>query len=125
MLEKLAKKRKPIAIIFGAILLVTFLLDIIFGNPEDKIAIIAATVISFPMFYFAIQLGFKVVRIHAPLKYIRFLSYFFLIVTLIQIVVFLPNYIRDFPNGISPLVSCIMGIWLGVLTDAQKHIEDK
>ena len=125
MLEKLAKKRKPIAIIFGAILLVTFLLDIIFGNPEDKIAIIAATVISFPMFYFAIQLGFKVVRIHAPLKYIRFLSYFFLIVTLIQIVVFLPNYIRDFPNGSSPLVSCIMGIWLGVLTDAQKHIEDQ
>ena len=125
MLEKLAKKRKLIAIIYGAVLLVLLLLEIIFGNPDDKITIIVATVIGFPFFYFGIKFGFKIVRINASPKIMRFGSWFFLIVSVIGIVASVPNYIRYFPNGFSPLVSCVMGVWLGILTDVEKHIEDK
>ena len=55
LLEKLAKKRKLIAIIYGAVSLVLLLLEIIFGNPADKITIIVATVIGLPFFYFGIR----------------------------------------------------------------------
>ena len=125
MLEKLANKRKPIAIIYGAIVLVLLLLEIIFGNPNDKVTIIAATLIGLPFFYFGIKFGFKIVRINASLKFMRFVSYFFLIVSMIGIIVSVPNYIRFFSNGFSPLVSCIMGVWLGILGDVAKHTEGK
>ncbi len=125
MLEKLAKKRKLIAIIYGAVLLVLLLLEIIFGNPDDRITIIVGTVIGLPFVYFGIKFGFKIVRINASPKYMRFGSWFFLIVSAIGIVVSVPNYIRYFPNGFSPFVSCVMGLWLGILTDVEKHIEDK
>ena len=125
MLEKLAKKRKLIAIIYAAVVLALLLLEIIFGNPDEKITIIVATVIGLPLFYFGIKFGFKIVRINASPKIMRFASWFFLIVSLIGIVVSVPNYIRYFPNGFAPIVSCVMGVWLGILTDAEKHIEDK
>ena len=125
MLEKLAKKRKPIAIIYGAVLLALLLLEIIFGNPDDKITIIVATVIGLPLFYFGIKFGFKIVRINASPKHMRFGSWFFLTVSVIGIVASVPNYIRYFPNGFSSLFSCVMGVWLGILTDVKKHIEDK
>ena len=46
-----------------------------------------------------------IVRIHASPKYMRFASWFFLICSAIGVVVSVPNYIRYFPNGFSPLVS--------------------
>ena len=125
MLEKLAKKRKLIAIIYGAVVLALLLLEIIFGNPDEKITIIVATVIGLPLFYFGIKFGFKIVRVNASPKIMRFGSWFFLIVSVIGIVASMPNYIRYFPNGFSPLVSCVMGVWLGILTDVEKHIEKK
>ena len=125
MLEKLAKKRKLIAIIYGAVVLALLLLEIIFGNPDEKITIIVATVIGLPFFYFGIKFGFKIVRINASPKFMRLGSWFFLIVSVIGIVASVPNYIRYFPNGFSPLVSCVMGVWLGILTDVEKHIDDK
>lgn len=121
MLEKLAKKRKLIAIIYGVVSFALLLLEIIFGNPDDKITIIVATVIGLPFFYFGIRFGFKIVRINASPKFMRFGSWFFLIVSVIGIVANVPNYIRYFPNGFSPLVTCVMGVWLGILTDVEKH----
>ena len=59
MLEKLANKRKLIAIIYGVVVPVLLLLEIIFGNPDDKVTIIAATVIGLPFFYFVSNLGSK------------------------------------------------------------------
>ena len=125
MLEKLAKKRKLIAIIYGAVVIALLLLEIIFGNPDDKITIIVATAIGSPLFYFGIKFGFKIVRINASPKFMRLGSWFFLIVSVIGIVASVPNYIRYFPNGFSPLVSCVMGVWLGILTDVEKHIDDQ
>ena len=125
MLETLSKKRKQIAIIFGVVVLVLLLLEIIFGNPNDKITNIVATVIGLPFFYFGIKFGFRVVRINASPKYIRFCSCFFLIASVVAILVSVPNYILYFPNGFSALVSCFMGAWLGVLSDVEKHSEDK
>ena len=125
MLETLAKKRKPIAIIYGAIVLALLLLEIIFGNPDDKITIIVATVIGLPFFYFGIKFGFKIIRINASPKFMRFASCFFLIGSIIGIIVSVPNYICYFPNGFSPLVSCVMGTWLGILSDVAKHTEGK
>ena len=121
MLEKLAKKRKLIAIIYGVVSFALLLLEIIFGNPNDKITIIVATVIGLPFFYFGIRFGFKIVRINASSKFMRFASWFFLIGSVIGIVASVPNYIRYFPNGFSPLVTCVMGVWLGILTDVEKH----
>ena len=121
MLEKLAKKRKLIAIIYGVVSFALLLLEIIFGNPDDKITIIVATVIGLPFFYFGIRFGFKIVRINASPEFMRFGSWFFLIVSVIGIVASVPNYIRYFPNGFSPLVTCVMGVWLGILTDVEKH----
>lgn len=60
MLEILAKKKNLIASIFGVAVLVSLLLEIIFGNPDDKITIIVATVIGLPFFYFGIKFGFKI-----------------------------------------------------------------
>ena len=125
MLETLAKKRKPIAIIYGAVVLALLLLEIIFGNPDDKITIIVATVIGLPFFYFGFKFGFKIVRINASPKFMRFASCFFLIGSIIGIIVSVPNYICYFPNGFSPLVSCVMGTWLGILSDVAKHTEGK
>ena len=125
MLEKLAKKRKLIAIIYGPVVLALLLLEIIFGNPDEKITIIVATIIGLPFFYFGIRFGFKIVRINASPKYMRFTSLLFLIVSVMGIVMSVPNYIRYFPNGFSPLVSCAMGIWLGILTGVEKHIKDE
>lgn len=125
MLEKLAKKRKLIAIICGSVVLALLLLEILFGNPDEKITIIVATVIGLPFFYFGIRFGFKIVRINASPKSMRFSSWFFLIGSVMGIVVSVPNYIRYFPNGFSPLVSCAMGVWLGILTDVEKHMEKK
>ena len=125
MLEKLAKKRKMIAIIYGAVLLVSFLPEFIFGNPDDKITILVATVIALPFFYFGIKFGFKIVRINAPPKFMRFGSWFFLIVSVIVMIASVPNYIRYFPNTYSPFVACAMGVWLGILTDVEDHIEHK
>ena len=121
MLEKLAKKRKLIAIMYGVVSFALLLLEIIFGNPDDKITIIVATVIGLPFFYFGIRFGFKIVRINASPKFMCFGSWFFLIVSVIGIVASVPNYIRYFPNGFSPLVTCVMGVWLGILTDVEKH----
>lgn len=121
MLEKLANKRKLIAIIYGVVVPVLLLLEIIFGNPDAKVTIIAATVIGLPLFYFGIKFDFKIVRIHASPKFMRFVSYFFLIGSMIGIIV----NIRYFPNGFSPLVSCVMGVWLGILADVAKHTEGK
>ena len=121
MLEKLAKKRKLIAIMYGVVSFALLLLEIIFGNPDDKITIIVATVIGLPFFYFGMRFGFKIVRINASPKFMRFGSWFFLIVSVIGIVASVPNYIRYFPNGFSPLVTCVMGVWLGILTDVEKH----
>ena len=121
MLEKLAKKRKIIAIIYGVVSFALLLLEIIFGNPDEKVTIIVATVIGLPFFYFGIRFGFKIVRINASPKYMRFTSWFFLICSAIGIVVSVPNYIRYFPNGFSPYVTCVMGVWLGILTDVEKH----
>ena len=112
MLEKLAKKRKLIAIICGSVVLALLLLEILFGNPDEKITIIVATVIGLPFFYFGIRFGFKIVRINASPKSMRFSSWFFLIGSVMGIVVSVPDYIRYFPNGFSPLVSCAMGYGL-------------
>ena len=121
MLEKLAKKRKIIASIYGVVSFALLLLEIIFGNLDEKVTIIVATVIGLPFFYFGIRFGFKIVRINASPKYMRFASWFFLICSAIGIVVSVPNYIRYFPNGFSPHVTCVMGVWLGILTDVEKH----
>ena len=121
MLETLAKKRKPIAIICGVVMPVLLLLEIIFGNLDDKVTVIAATVIGFPFFYFGIKFGFKIVRINASPKFMRFVSYFFLIGSMIGIIVSAPIYICYFPYGFSPIVSCVMGACLGILADAAKH----
>lgn len=125
MLEKLAKKRKLIALVYGAILLILFLLHILLGNAEDKIMIIAATVIGLPLFYFGVRLICKIVRANASPRIMLLASWFFLIFSVVGILTSVPGYVFYFPNGFTPSFSCLMGVVLGILTDVEKHMEEK
>ena len=64
---------------------------------------------------------FKIVRTKASPKIIQFGSWFFLIAGTFGIVISLFEFIRSFPNGFSPMLSCVMGMWLAILTDVDKH----
>ncbi len=124
MLEKLAQKRKLIAIIYGVILLALFITHLVWGNAEDKNTIAIVTLIGFPFFYFGVKLMFKIVRINASKKVMTFFSWFFLCgAGVLGSVLCLVDFIRLFPNGFSPSLSCIMGMLLAILSDVNKHAE--
>ena len=124
MLEKLAKKRNLFAIIYGVILLALFIAHLIFGNAENKMTVTAAVLIGFPFFYFGFRLIFKTIKPRASQKAMRFFSYFFLFGCVLGIVLSLVSFIRLFPNGFSPILSCVFGGSLAILSDASKSAEN-
>ena len=124
MLEKLAKKRNLFAIIYGVILLALFIVLLILGYAENKMTITAVTLICFPFFYFGFRLMFKMIRPRASKKVMTFFAYFFLCGCALGIVLSLVSFIRLFPNGFSPILSCVFGSSLAILSDASKSAEN-
>ena len=123
MLKKLIQKKKLILIVFAAVLLVLWTVTLIFGNAESKTAILVLSLIIPFVTYGFMRLMFKVVRINAPLKYMKFIVRFFLIAVTLGLIMMLVEFAAGFPNGFSPTLSACMGVIIGALDEEKKNIQ--
>ena len=122
MLNKLTQKKNIILIVCAAVLLILWTLTLIFGNGEDKITVLVLSLVLPLVIYGFIRLAFKVVRIHAPLKFIRFATYFFLIFGALGAVLDAISFIIGFPNGLSPTLGACFALVIAMLDEAKKTI---
>ena len=123
MLNKLVQNKKVIFIACVAVLLVLWTLTLILGNREDKIMVLVLSLVLPFIIYGFVRLMFKVVRIHAPLKFIKFGVYFFLIMGVLGVVIDVVHFIIGFPNGLSPTLTACLGLIIAVLDEAKKKID--
>ena len=123
MLNKLVQKKNVVLIACAAVLLILWTLALIFGNGEDKIMILIWYVVLPVVIYGFARLMFKIVRINAPLKFIKFCIYFFLIMGALGVVMDIIHFITEFPNGLSPTLSAGLGLIIAVLDEAKKNTE--
>ena len=123
MLNKLVQKKNVVLIVCAAVLLILWTLTLIFGNGEDKIMILIWFVVLPVVIYGFVRLSFKIVRVNAPLKFIKFCIYFFLIMGALGVVMDIIHFITEFPNGLSPTLSAGLGLIIGVLDEAKKNTE--
>ena len=86
--------------------------------------ITAATLIGFPFFYFGFRLMLKAIKPRTSKKAMMFFAHFFLFVCALGIVFGIVSFIWLFPNGFSPILSCVFGVSLAILSDANKNAEN-
>ena len=123
MLNKLVQKKNVVLIVCAAVLLILWMLTLIFGNGEDKVRVLVlALVLPFVIYGFG-RLMFKIVRITAPLKFIKFGICFFLIVSVFTVVMNVVYFITAFPNGFSPVLTAYLGMIIAMLDEAKKNID--
>ena len=123
MLNKLVEKKTIILIVCVAALLILWTLTLIFGNEEDKIMVLVLSLILPVIIYGFVRLMFKVVRINAPLKLIKFGIYFFLIMGALGVVMDVIYFISGFPNGLSPTLTACLSLIIAALDEAKKNTE--
>ena len=123
MLNKLAQKKNIVLIVCAAILLILWTLTLIFGNGEDKVMVLVLSLILPLVIYGFVRLMFKIVRINAPLNFIKFGVYFFFIMGVLGVVMDIIHFITGFPNGLSPTLAACLGLIIAVLDEAKKNIE--
>ena len=123
MLNKLVQKKNVVLIVCAAVLLILWTLTLIFGNGEDKIMVLVLSLVLPFVIYGFVRLMFKVVRITAPLKFIKFGIYFFLIIGVLSVVMDIVYFITGFPNGLSPTLTACLGLIIAVLDEAKKNTE--
>ena len=121
MLNKLAQKKNIVLIVCAAILLILWTLTLIFGNGEDKVMVLVLSLILPLVIYGFVRLMFKIVRINAPLKFIKFGIYFFLIMGTLGVVMDIIHFITGFPNGLSPTLAACLGLIIAVLDGVNKN----
>ena len=121
MLNKLAQKKNIVLIVCAAILLILWTLTLIFGNGEDKVMVLVLSLILPLVIYGFVRLMFKIVRINAPLKFIKFGIYFFLIMGALGVVMDIIHFIIGFPNGLSPTLAACLGLIIAVLDGVNKN----
>ena len=95
----------------------------IFGNGEDKVMVLVLSLILPLVIYGFVRLMFKIVRINAPLKFIKFGIYFFLIMGVLGVVMDIIHFITGFPNNLSPTLAACLGLIIAVLDEAKKNTE--
>ena len=120
MLERLAKKRNIILIGLVPIYLVLWVLTLVFGNREDKIVVLVLSVIMPFVLYGFMRLMLKVVGYNAPLKVIKLMFAFFLIVGAFMTVMGVIEFISGYPNGLSPFFATCIGMITGILDEINK-----
>ena len=123
MLNKLVQKKNIILIVCATVLLVLWTFTLIFGNGKDKIMVLVLSLILPFVLYGLIRLMFRIIRISAPLKFIVFCIYFFLIMGVFGVVMDVIYFITGFPNGLSPTLTCCLGLIIAVLDEAKKNID--
>lgn len=121
MLEKLAQKRKWIAIVYGVILLALFVTHLVWGNAEGKTAVTVATLIALPFFYIGVRVIYKIIRPRASQKVMSVFSWFFLACCILTVVLCLVDFVSLFPNGFDFSLACVFGVSLGILSDVGKN----
>ncbi len=120
MLKKLVDKKNLISVILAVVLLALWLVTLVLGNAEDKVIVLILTpVFPFVVYGFA-RLMFKLIKIKAPAKVMKFFVCFFLIVSTVVIALDIIGFISGFPNGLSPSVGAFMGLMVAVLDEAKK-----
>ena len=123
MFNKLVQKKNIILIVCSAVLLILWALTLIFGTGEDKMTDIILSLVLPLVIYGFVRFAFKVVRIHAPWKFINFVIYFFFIVGVLGIMQDVIHFITRFPNGFSPTLTYCLGLIIAVLDESKKNIE--
>ena len=123
MINKLVQRKNVILVVFVAVLLILWTLTLIFGNREDKTTVLVLSLVLPFMLYGAGRLMFKIVRVTAPLKYIKFGIYFFFIFCVFSVVIDVIYFITGFPNGLSPTLTACLGVIIAMLDEAKKNID--
>ena len=123
MLNKLVKKKNVVLIVCAAVLLILWTLTLIFGNGEDKVMVLVLSLILPLVIYGFVRLMFKIIRINAPLKFMKFGVYFFLIMGALGVVMDIIHFITGFPNSLSPTLAACLGLIIAVLDEAKKNNE--
>ena len=123
MLNKLSQKRNLFLIAFAALLLALWILTLIFGNAEDKTAILVLSLILPLVFYGFARLAFTVVSKNSSFAVMCIFYYFFLAGGLLGAVMMLVEFIGGFPNGLSPSFGACGALIVGTLDSARKSIE--
>ncbi len=123
MLNRLVQKKKIILIVCAVVLIVLWILTLIFGNGEDKVTVLVLSLLLPFIFYGFVRVMYKIVKINAPSKVMRFFFWFFLIMATFCIIMMIIEYVTDFPNGLSPFLGCFDGLIVATLDEAKKNIE--
>ena len=123
MIQKLIIRKNLILIIYTAVLLVSWILALIFGNREDKLMVLILSLIIPFVVYGFVRLMYKVVHINASPKMMSFFYYFFLVGGLLGTVMMLVEFIGGFPNGLSPTLGACGAMIIATLDSAKKTFE--
>ena len=123
MIQKMITRKNLILIIYAAVLLVSWILALIFGNREDKLMVLILSLIIPLVVYGFVRLMYKVVHINASPNVMSFFYYLFLVGGLLGTVMMLVEFIGGFPNGLSPTLGACGAMMIATLDSAKKTIE--
>lgn len=120
MLKKLSPKKNLITAVMGVVLILLWLSYLILGSEEKKTELLILGLVFPPVAYGLMRLAFKIVMINASERIRTFASWFFLISGAVGLIfVGLLTFIRDFPNGFSPVIGVLMGMMVAVLDEVR------
>jgi hypothetical protein len=123
MLSKIIKKKNLILIIYAVILLSLWVVALIFGNREDKVTVLVLSLVMPFIIYGLIRLMYKIIGKNC--KTMSFFYGFFLLIGSLGTLMMIVEFIRSFPNGLSPSLSALFGLIAANLDSAKKHIENE
>ena len=123
MLNKIIKKKNLILIIYAVILLSLWVVALIFGNREDKVTVLVLSLVMPFIIYGLIRLMYKIIG--KSCKTMSFFYGFFLLIGSLGTLMMIVEFIRSFPNGLSPSLSALFGLIAATLDGAKKHIENE
>ena len=124
MIQKLIPKKNLILITYAAVLLMSWILALIFGNGEDKLMVLILSLVIPFVIYGFVRLMYKVVSINASFKAMCFFYHFFLVAGLLGTVMMLIEFIGGFPNGLSPTLGACGAMIIATLDSAKKTFEN-
>ncbi len=104
-MKKLTPLRKIIMIIGIVLTLTVSVLFLIFGNPEEKLSTMVATIIVIPLCFLFIKFLFYIVEKNGTNKVLAIYSWFFMIFGIIAILMGIINFFNPFLSNSIPLIS--------------------
>ena len=125
MILKAVQQKKLILAVSATLLLVCMVFAGVLGNEEDRIRTLVLSWVFPFLVYGALRLGFKLVRIRASLGYLKFVTAFFLTVSVCGVVVSCVLLVTDFSGayGTLPMLACCLGCFNAFLAEAEKNIK--